>query len=164
MPRCDYWICYDMPMDAHKMCAEAFRTLRPTVVTLPNYADRWIEWMSKDLGYGYHEMPSLEIADYQPLWYETAIKVGPRYSSTLAPAWALQRRFTAIHYVGCDLGGSGYCHHDATAALKKKSTTWTNRWARERRVLRAAQDALKARGYSLTGLPWDPPRDPSEPD
>jgi len=159
IPRCDFWICYDTPAPngMHDLCVEAFQRMRPTVVTIPEYAKGWLAWFSQTGGLQNWQCPSIEVQAWEPLWYEVAIKCGPRYSSGLALAWAMQRRFRKIHYLGCDMGGYTYCDPAASSVSKKNQATWDNRWKRERAVLRSAQDALKAHGYELTGMPWDLP-------
>lgn len=160
--RCDYWICYDTPLAMHNLCVEAFRRHRPTIVTIPEYARGWLTWFRETAGLQNWQFPSIEVQAWEPLWYEVAIKCGPRYSSGLALAWAMQRRFREIEYRGCDMGGDSYCDPSAKSVSKRSPQAWTNRWARERMILRSAQDALKAHGYTLTGMPWDPPV-PAEP-
>ena len=156
IPRCDYWICYDTPNHIHECAREAFLELRPTIVTNLERAKGWFKWL-KDLKVSRGEWPSIEIADEGPHWLKTAIKSGPRYSSTMAVSWAVRRRFSHVYFVGCDLGGFGY--HDKVATSKIRGmkegieARWNKRWQAERKLMRSCRDVCLERGIRLENLP-----------
>ena len=161
LDRCRWWIAYDCPNDAHQPAADKFLELKPTIVTMPERWECWRVWFKDKLKLQPHEYPSFEFCDWGPLWFKTAIKVGPRYSSLIAISWALRRRVRELHYVGCDMGGVGYYDRETTQLPRnvgRKVRLWEQRWDKERALLKASQKESHKRGHMrITGLPWDDP-------
>lgn len=161
LPRCRWWINYDCPNDVHDQALERFLELRPTIVTMTEREECWRQWFRDKAKLRDYEHPSFEFCDWGPLWYKTAIKIGPRFTTLVVISWALRRRVRELRYVGADMGGAGY-YDEKTTNLERNSRKriqlWNQRWIKERMHVKSGQDEAYKRGYMrITGLPWDDP-------